>query len=389
MKIGIIGTRGIPARYGGFETAAEELAKGFARRGHRVYVACRRYLYPEMLKERGRFFPLKRKWEENLFLIFPPSIPGKATDTFSHTLFSLLYLLFFYPVGVIVVFNVANAPLVFLLQLLRKRVVLNTDGLEWKRKKWGPFARVYLRSCELLACFSGATLISDSRAIAAYYRRKYGKETVFIPYGAHVKEEALFTQKEQDRVLEGYGLERDGYLLVVARLEPENNTDLVIRAFRTIETEKRLVIVGGTNWRSPYVERLKECSGEGVQFLGPVYEPGHLEVLFANCYLYIHGHEVGGTNPVLLQAMAAGCCVLALGVVFNAEVIDGAGILFDKEIEALAEKLRYCLANPEVVRYYRKVAPERIRKFYNWEMVIAEYEKVCLKIRHKDNKNRR
>ena len=401
MKIGIVGTRGVPARYGGFETCAEELAKGLAARGHRVYVACRRYLYPEMFTptlpppSRGRNYkwlplPLGERSGEGVFQFFPPSLHGKATDTFSHTFFGIFYLLFFRPVDVFLVFNVANSPLVLLLRILGKRVALNTDGLEWKRRKWGAFARAYFRFCEFIACLSGATLISDSRAIGDYYRRKYGKRTVFIPYGARVKGEILRSAQNdtgknaqndsksgvQNDILKEYGLEEDGYILVVGRLEPENNADLIIRAFQKVKTDKLLVVVGGTNWKSSYSRRLKKIDDHRMRFLGAIYQPGHLERLLEDCYFYIHGHEVGGTNPALLQAMGAGSCVLALDTVFNAEVVGEAGLLFARNVDALAEKIQYLLVNPEVVRYYRKAAPERIREFYQWEKVVEGYEKI-------------
>ncbi|MFH0796616.1 MAG: DUF1972 domain-containing protein [Candidatus Omnitrophota bacterium] len=423
-EIGLVGTRGIPARYGGFETCAEELAKGLVSRGYTVYVSCRSYLYPEFRprtpEQRGRGLIYQARGSdksapyitlplgagslpvesgegkgtgggsERIFLFFPPSLPGKVTDTFSHTFFAVLYLLFIQPVDVILIFNVANSPIAILARMVGKRVIINTDGLEWKRGKWGPVARAYFRMCEVLACLSGFTLVSDSRAIADYYRRRYGKKTVFIPYGAEffdnsmchpeqsegsrIKYNGILRLLPQNDMLEKYGLERDGYLLVVGRLEPENNADLIIEAFRKVATEKVLVVVGGTNWKSPFVQKIQRLSSSRVRFLGGVYQPGYLRELYRNCYFYIHGHEVGGTNPALLQAMGVGRCVLALDVPFNREVVEGAGMLFAKDGDDLAEKVRYLLANPEVVRYYQEMALERVKEFYTWEKVVNDYE---------------
>ena len=419
MKIGIVGTRGVPARYGGFETCAEELAKRLAARGHRVYVACRRYLYPEAWGEKQKqdcraktglprsqtTFPRN----DNVNIFFPPSLPGKATDTFSHTFFGVFFILFFQPVDVFLVFNIANSPLVLLLRILGKRAALNTDGLEWKRRKWGPLARAYFRFCELVACLSGAALISDSRAIADYYRRKYGKRTVFIPYGAEVGRGCnpsptlmrgsraengiaappnatggtpVLPNGARNDILREYGLEKSGYLLVVGRLESENNADLIIRAFQKVKTDKLLIVVGGTNWKSFYSRRLKKTEDPRVRFLGAVYRPGHLNKLLEGCYFYVHGHEVGGTNPALLQAMGCGCCVLALETIFNLEAAGEAGLFFAKDEQALAQKMQYLLANPEVVRYYLGAAPERIKKFYSWNRVVEEYEKILTRDCH-------
>jgi len=208
MKVAIIGTRGIPAKYGGFETCAEELSIGLVKKGHKVIVSCRGYLYPE-----------KKKFYKGVKLVYPPSIRGKITDTLSHTFFSILRVLIENP-DVILVFNSANSPVALIGKIYGKKIVINVDGLEWKRKKWGKIGKLYYKFCELFSCIVADEIISDAMAIKDYYRRKYKIESVFIPYGAY------FYKSKNPEILNEYGLERKNYFFIGSRLEPENNQDI-------------------------------------------------------------------------------------------------------------------------------------------------------------------
>jgi len=363
MKIAIVGTRGIPARYGGFETCAEELALGLVRKGHQVLVSCRRYLYPERpTSYRG------------VKLCYPASLPGKITDTFSHTFFSLLMVLCWNP-DVILVFNSANSPLCLLPRLLRKPVIINVDGLEWKRAKWGRIAKTYYRFAEFFSCVIADQIVADARAIQDYYRKKYNRDTTFIPYGAH-----LFYSKTPE-IIQEYGLKEKEYFFIGSRLEPENHQDLAVEAFRRTQTNKLLVIAGGANWNSPYVRKLRQVSDERICFLGPVYKPGHIEELHCHAYAYIHGNEVGGTNPALLKAMGCGNCILALDVPFNREVLGEAGIYFSPSPSDLKEKLEYVLKNPRLTFSLGEKARQRVSECYQWKDVINCYEKLCQKLK--------
>ncbi len=359
MKIAVVGTRGIPAKYGGFETCAEELSTGLVRKGHRVVVSCRRYLYEGM--------PTEYRGVE---LCYPPSISGKITDTFSHTFFSILRVLFWAP-DVILIFNAANSPLAVLPKLLGEKVVINVDGLEWRRAKWGRAAKLYYKFAEFFSSVIADTVVSDAVAIKDYYLRKYGRESVFIPYGAHL------INSGKPEIIRQYGLEPDGYFFIASRLEPENHQDAAVEAFGNVKTGKLLAIAGGANWDSPYVRKIKLTQDARVRFLGPVYAPGHIEELHCNCYAYIHGNEVGGTNPALLKAMGCGNCVIALDVAFNREVLGDAGLYF-RNAEELKRRIEYLLENPEKVREFRDRARERVGKLYRWDKVVEDYERVFL-----------
>lgn len=358
----MVGTRGVPARYGGFETCAEELALGLVRKGHRVLVSCRRYLYPD-----------KPEHYRGVQLCYPPSLPGKITDTFSHTFFSLLTVIMWNP-DVILVFNSANSPLCLLARLLGKRVIINVDGLEWKREKWGRPVKLYYKFAEFFSCLVANEIVADARAIQDYYRRKFRRSSTFIPYGAH-----LFESRNPG-ILKNYGLEKNGYFFIGSRLEPENHQDIAVAALMQVKTDKLLVIAGGANWKSPYVRKLQQVQDRRIKLLGPVYKPGHIEELHCNAYAYIHGNEVGGTNPALLKAMGSGNCVLALDVPFNREVLGEAGFFFKKDPAALKGKMEYVLAHPEEVAESGRSARARVQKFYRWEMVVEEYERLFRRV---------
>lgn len=362
MKIAIVGTRGIPARYGGFETCAEELSVGLVKKGHKVIVTCRRYLYPE-----------KEGFYKGVKLIYPPSIKGKITDTFSHTFFSILRILPEDP-DIILIFNSANSPLGIIPKIFGKKIVINVDGLEWKRKKWGKIAKLYYRFCEFFSCLIANSVISDAKVIKDYYKKKYGKETVYIPYGAY------FYESKNSEILKIYGVEKKKYFFICSRIEPENNQDIAVKAFSMIETDMKLIIAGGANYKSKYVKELKKFESEKIKFLGPVYIPQHIEELHANCFVYIHGNEVGGTNPALLKAMGSGNCIIALDVPFNREVLGDCGVYFKKDVYDLKEKIEYFLKNPEKTKEYGEKAKERAKKLYRWENVIDEYEKLFLRL---------
>lgn len=368
MKIAIVGTRGVPARYGGFETCAEELSLGLVKKGYKVLVSCRRYLYPE------RFVMYK-----GVYLCYPFSIPGKITDTFSHTFFSILRVLIWSP-DVILIFNSANSPLAVIPKVFGKKVIINIDGLEWKRAKWGKIARMYYKFAEFFSSVIADVIVSDAKAIEEYYLRKYKRRSVYIPYGAPNIE------SREQAILEKYGLKPDGYFFIGSRLEPENHQDMAVEAFQNVKTDKFLVVAGGANWESPYVKKLQKIRDKRIIFLGPVYEAGHIEELHSNAYVYIHGNEVGGTNPALLKAMGSGNCIIAFDVPFNREVLGDAGLYF-KDVHELKRNIELLLENKDLLNSLRKRAKERALNLYKWEDVIDGYEKIFVGLKYGKKKD--
>jgi glycosyltransferase involved in cell wall biosynthesis len=357
MRIAILGTRGIPAKYGGFETCAEELGVRLVERGHQVTVYCRYGNWPENLAAQQY---------KGVKLVYIHSLRLKATDTLSHTFFSMGHALF-HNYDILLVFNAANAPICTLPSIFGKSIAINVDGLEWKRRKWGIIAKKYYKLAEWLSTKVGF-VISDSRAIQDYYLKEYNSESYFVAYGAHIE------SSDRPEILKEYMVNPGEYLFVASRLEPENNADLSVAAFERVKTDKKLLIAGGANWNSPFVREIKKTKDSRIIFLGPIYKDGHIKELHCNCYAYIHGNEVGGTNPALLKALGYGNCVFALNVPFNAEVVQDAGLLYDKDVTDLQHKIQFILNYPDQAEEYRRKAVQRVKEAYTWNGVVDGYE---------------
>jgi len=356
MKIAILGTRGVPAKYGGFETCAEEISVDLVAKGHKVLAYGRKGNHDDSQKE-----------YKGVKLYHIPRIKGKITETFSNTFFSMIHVLF-QRVDVIYVMNAANIPICFISWLLRKKIVINVDGLEWKRKKWGKFAQNYYQWAEKLSTYFSNRIISDSMGIAEYYLDRYKTETTFIAYGANIE------NSENPDILDEYNLKPREYFFVASRLEPENNVDITIKAFEKVQTDKKLVIAGGANYDSDFIKEIHKTKDERIIFLGPIYTEGHIKELHCNCFAYVHGNEVGGTNPALLKALGYGNTVLALNVNFNAEVIKNAGILYDRSADDLARKIQSLVDDEEFCFSFKNKAKNRIKEAYTWEKISNEYE---------------
>jgi glycosyltransferase involved in cell wall biosynthesis len=358
MRIALLGTRGIPGRYGGFETFAEELSARLVARGHEVTVYCRE--------------PFPGNSYRGVQLRYLPTIRHKYFDTVAHTFLSTLDLLR-YRSDVALYCNGANAVLTIVPRWFGIPTALNVDGLERKRKKWNRLARSWYLLSEWLATFCPSALVTDARSIQDYYRKRYRKESAFIPYGADAGRVAT------SGILEKLGLEPGRYLLYVSRMEPENNALEVRQAFETLETPFRLALVGDAPYAQEYIRRVTDTRDSRVVMPGAIYGTGYRE-LGSHCFAYIHATEVGGTHPALIEAMGRGALVLYRNTPENAEVAGGAGIPFDPP--ELADKMREALAmDEEERRALRAKAMERVRERYSWEAVTDEYAKLLASLK--------
>lgn len=362
MKIAIIGTRGVPARYGGFETCAEEIGRRLVERGHEVFVYCRRGYYQEKLSQ-----------YEGINLIYISGIERKSLDTLSHTLFSLLHALRCH-YDALLIFNAANGPLLFWPKIVGKKVAVNVDGLEWERGKWNILGKFFYRFAARLTTILADALIADSQAIQKYYWERWKKEAVFIPYGASI-EKSLTPQ-----LLNLFNLKPREYFLQITRFEPENNPLLTVRAFEKLQTEKKLVLVGGARYPSRYSRELLSTQDTRIIFPGFIYDKNLIRELLTNCLAYIHGNEAGGTNPALLQAMGCGAMVIARDVVFNREVLHYAGLYYKKEVNDLMAKMRWVLENESQLDILRRQSQEIIASDYQWDKVVDCYEDLLFQI---------
>jgi len=358
MKLAILGTRGIPANYGGFETFAEELSKRLVARGHDVTVYCRSHHVNDELTEYN-----------GVKLIVLPTIKHKYLDTVVHTFlsaFSAARKRF----DAVLICNAANSPLIPILTWTGTPTAVNVDGLERKRKKWNWLGRLYYRLGERASVWFASEVVTDANAIKEYYLAAYGKPSTMIAYGADVE------RASDASAIEKFCIEPERYFLYVSRLEPENNAAMVIEAYRKTRTDIKLVIVGDAPYADEYKQKLKELADgdERIIFTGFVFGQDY-KSLQQNAYAYIHATEVGGTHPALIEAMGFGNCVVCLSTVENREVAGRAALFFDNADE-LAERLTLIADNASVVDEYRQSARERAAEKYSWESVADEYERL-------------
>ena len=352
MRIAIVGTRGIPASYGGFETFAEELSTRLAARGHEVVVYCReRYALQEYRGVR---------------LEYLPTIRHKYLDTIAHTFISTLHLLE-HRVEVALYCNAANAIFTLLARAAGIPVALNVDGIERKRKKWNRLAKAWYLVSEWLATWCPDAVVTDAAAIQAYYRERYRSQTRFIPYGAETGKVATTA------TVDALGLEPGRYFLYVSRMEPENQALEVRQAFESVRTDMKLALVGDAPYAQDYIRRVRDTTHPRVVIPGAIYGQGYRE-LGSHCFAYIHATEVGGTHPALIEAMGRGALVLYRRNAENEEVAGGAGIPFEDD---LARKIELALSMSEAEREkLRRRAAEVVRERYSWEAVTDEYERL-------------
>jgi glycosyltransferase involved in cell wall biosynthesis len=359
VRIGILGTRGIPARYGGFETLAEELSARLAGRGHEVTVYTRtRYAEPGLASHRGARIRVL------------PTAPTKYLDTVVHGVLSGLDAAF-ERFDAVLVCNAINAFSSFLPRLAgRTRVVLNVDGLERNRRKWSAVGRLAYRISERLSTIVPDVVVSDAKVIQDYYRERYGLDSVFIPYGGDLPEPA-----GRD-TLERLGLEPERYVLYVSRLEPENNAEAVVRAYRDVPGQTPLVVVGDAPYAARYIAKLRAAADSRVRMPGAIYGEGYRQLL-ANAAVYVQATEVGGTHPALVEAMGYGRVVAYNATPENEEVAGGAGLPFEVgRPETLSALLARVLDDPAGHSVWKERARERTRERYRWDDVADRYEAI-------------
>jgi glycosyltransferase involved in cell wall biosynthesis len=359
VRLAILGTRGIPARYGGFETLAEELSARLAARGHGVTVYTRsHYAQPNLSEWRGARVRVL------------PTIPSKYLDTVVHGVLSGADAAL-ERFDAVLVCNAINAAGSFLPRLWgRTRVVLNVDGLERNRRKWSAVGRWAYHVSERLSAIVPDAVVSDARVIQRYYRERYGLESVFIPYGGDLP------QPTGRDTLERLQLVPEMYALYVSRLEPENNADAVVRAYRDVPGQTPLVILGDAPYAADYIARVRREADARVLFPGAIYGEGYRQLL-ANAAVYVQATEVGGTHPALVEALGYGRVVCYHQSPENEEVAAGAGLPFDvNRPETLTRLLTEILDDPASSFVWKERARRRVQERYRWEEVADRYESV-------------
>jgi glycosyltransferase involved in cell wall biosynthesis len=357
VRFAILGTRGIPARYGGFETFAEELSTRLVLRQHNVTVYCReRHAEP---------------YYRGVRIEYLPTVRHKYLDTLAHTFLSTLHLLG-RRFDAVLYCNAANAIYTWVPRAVGMPAALNVDGLERNRKKWNAAARSWYYTSEWLATWMPNVVVTDAQAIATYYRERYDRDSAMIPYGAEVG------PVESCTVLPTLGLQKKNFFLYVSRMEPENNALLVRESFERVQTGMKLALIGDAPYAADYIRKVRETTDPRIVIPGAIYGSGYHE-LGSHCFAYVHATEVGGTHPALIEAMGRGALTLYLDTPENSEVAGGAGLPFTRE--NLRQVMEQALAMSDAEREtWRQRAVERVRSGYSWEHVTDEYEKLLTRL---------
>jgi glycosyltransferase involved in cell wall biosynthesis len=356
LKLAIVGSRGYPSTYGGFETFVREIAPWLADQGHHTTVYTR-YKGPEGARSwtrdgvRCRWTPGRDKKAVSTVTFGATGVLDAATRSYDAVL----------------ALNIALGPFIPALRAAGTPVALNVDGLEWLRGKWGPTARRAFRFGAWSSARSASRIVVDSRALAEVWLARYGVESTFIPYGAHVLD-------ARPDLPAGCGFEPDAFVLVVSRITPENNVGLTLDAMERLRWPVPVVVAGTANYAEPVQQRIHRLDQAGhVRWLGHVDDQALLAALWANCAVYVHGHSVGGTNPALLQALGAGAPSVALDTPFNREVLAPQDQLYRPDVGELAALIDRFLGDAGT-RERAAVAGKRlVSTRYRWDDVRRSY----------------
>lgn len=356
--VALLGSRGIPASYGGYETLMEELAPRLVELGFEVTVYCRSHYTPRSMAT-----------HKGARLRVLPTLRTRHLDTPVHTFLSCFDVLSRPEarIDAALVVNGANAPFLPLLSLAGVPTALHVDGLERQREKWGRFGRAVYALSERLACFVPDVLVTDAEVIRSYYRESYGVDSVVLTYGVDPR------PPRGRETLERLGLRHRGYFLYVSRFEPENNPHRVVAAYRQVAGDLPLVMVGGAPYARRFIDDLRAGADERVLFPGPIYGEGYRELL-SHALAYVHATEVGGTHPALVEAMGYGNCLLVNDTPENREVAGPVGHYFRAaEPETLAALLDEVRRAPDAARERGREAAVRAAERYSWDRVARDY----------------
>lgn len=349
-RVAIIGTVGVPAAYGGFETLVENIIGDNASEGIEYTVFCSSKDCPDRLKE---YKGARLKYV---------ALRANGVQSIIYDAISMLRCLFGY--DTVVVLGVSGGVFMPFFKLLsRAKLVVNIDGMEWKRGKWGRRTKQFLHFSENMALRFANVVVADNQAIVDYISENYNKHSELIAYGG---DHVVRSVGGVDKILSSYGVDSNEYSMSLCRIEPENNCEMILKAYA--ESGQRLLFVG--NWeRSEYGRKLKEeySKCKNISCVDAVYDVDTLYVLRAHSRFYIHGHSAGGTNPSLVEAMFCGCNVVAYDVVYNRETTENLAVYFSDE-----DSLQQIVTDDKLCN--REVMNEVAQRRYRWATIAQQYE---------------
>jgi len=366
LRIAILGTRGIPNHYGGFEHISEYVSAGLVKRGHSVTVY------------NSHNHPYQEKTWNGVEIrhCYDPEYLVGAAGQFVYDL-NCLTDARKRKFDVVLIMGYTSSSVWGRLYPSKSTVITNMDGLEWKRSKYSAPVQRFLKYAEKLAVKHSQFYISDSLVIKSYLNEKYGINSKYIPYGAD-----LFSEEEREQVEIAEALKED-YFLLMARMEPENNIETILEGFNNSNSRKKFKVLGDTSNRFGKFIMHKFKQDDRIQFKGSIFDTGKVRILQNNSYLYFHGHSVGGTNPSLLEAMASEALIAAHNNPFNKSVLNTDAFYFSdaREVQSLVETVQR--EGPEKTMVSNNL--HKIKYQFNWEKIIDQYEKFILEC-HYDSK---
>lgn len=364
MKIAIIGSRGYPYVYGGYETFVKELAERLVKKDVEIHIYNQRNLFksrPSMMN--------------GIHLHYIPTIPQKSLNQIVHCFLSLFHATFS-SADIIFVLNLAAGPMGWIPKLRGKKTMINTDGLEWLRPKWKGIGAKYFYFGAWSATKLYDRIISDAEAMSDVYLKEFNSKTKVIAYGA-----PPFTPASEE-YLRPLGLKKDDYYLIVGRLIPDNNANLLVEGFLKSKSAKKLVVVGDAFYQDKYAKNIKVLASENVIFVGYIKDPDVLMSLYQHCFIYLHGHQYGGTNPAMLKAMSNQCAILALDTPFNQEMLNNGefGIFFELSSASIAQKINFIEQEQQTIDALRKKVKYGLTNKYNWDSITDQYKSEFIKL---------
>ena len=360
LKIAIIGSRGYPIVYSGYETFVKEVSERLVAQNISVRVYCQKHL-----------FSARPKNVNGVELVYMPTVQTKSLNQLVHSFFSMIHACFS-KTDVILVVNAANGPFGLISLIAQKKTLINVDGLEWLRPKWKGLGAAYFKFAAKLATLFYNNIITDAEAMRQVYLKTFKANSTVIAYGANIR------HSKNPELINQFGLTPNEYFLIVGRLIPDNNSDLILEGFKKANSNKKLVIVGDVPYQDAYAQKMKAQASDQILFLGYITDSEVLAELYHQSYAYLHGHEYGGTNPTMLKAMAYGCAILALDTVFNREMLENGqfGWFFQKTSDSVALYLQQAEHDPQAVQTLKEKARDGITQKYNWDEVTRAYVTV-------------
>ena len=360
MKIAIIGSRGYPYVYSGYETFVKELVERLVEKADvNLTVYCHKQLFAE-----------RPAVHNGVHLIYLPAIESKSLSQLSHSTLAFSHALF-KGFDMILAVNAANGPFGLMTKLFGIKTAINVDGLEWLRPKWRGIGSKYFYFSSWMATRFFDVIVNDSSAMRDVYLKEFNTDSEIIAYGAYKQDST------QPHMIKKWGLSRQDYYLIVGRLIPDNNADLILEGFLRSSTEKKLVIVGDVPYADAFATRIRARAEQDARVVFTSYVTDHQELLelYCNCYVYLHGHEYGGTNPTMLKAMGYQCAILALDTPFNQEMLQNGefGVYFKKDVEDLSVQIDQLDAQPALVATLRAKARSGLTDKYDWAHVAEKY----------------